>query len=60
MRKTLMSLVWAVLLLVGLAAAGAAVVLTSQPAADWVARTSNDLLGWWVETALQITRNLRE
>lgn len=59
MRKTLASIAWALLILAAAGAAGAVAVLSSDRFADTVAAASNDLLGWWAETALAVTRELR-
>jgi len=52
------SFFWAGLILVAVAAAGGAAVVASPDASQLVSQTVNDLLGWWVETAMAITRSL--
>lgn len=60
MRRAVTRVLWAILILVAVAAAGVGTGMVSETANEAIAATSNELLGLWAETALKITRALRE
>lgn len=59
MRRAITGFLWAVLILIVAVAAGIGVVVLDADAARRAAAMSNELLGWWVQTAMEITRQLR-